>query len=99
MTERPECFEKVKVWYSYVNESGNVGRDAMTIDYQGDTPLEAINTVLEKFEGPRGPRLKEIHRIDVNRTPPLKIEEVGERQVKFEEAGILVYDVTLTINR
>ena len=96
---RPFCFEKIKIWFSVVNESGNRTRTTETFDYQGDTPLEAINSLLDEYSGPRGERLAEIHRIDVNRTPPLKEEEMGQRSVVYEESGVLIHNITLGVRK
>ena len=98
MTERPECFEKIKVSYSTVNESGNRTRRSKTVDYQGDTPMEAINAVLEEYQGPRGERVCEIHGVKVNTTPPLREEEMGERTVEYEGSGLFVHVISFNLN-
>jgi hypothetical protein len=96
---RPHGFEKIKISYSVVNESGNRERRHKTVDYQGDTPMEAINSVLSDHDGPRGERVVEIHEIEVNRTPPLKEEELGERSVQYENAGIIAHKFTFEVER
>lgn len=97
---RTRCFDKIKVYYTTVNESGNEKRRKKTVDYQGDTPLLAVNSVLEDHQGPRGERVKEIRRIEVNRTPPLREGDGrGAGDVVFEEAGIVVQDISLRVEK
>lgn len=97
---RSRCFDKIKVYYITVNESGNEKRRNKTIDYQGDTPLLAVNSVLEDHQGPRGERVKEIDRIEVNRTPPLRRDdERSARDMVYEEAGIVVQDISLRVEK
>lgn len=96
---RPHGFEKIKISYSVVNESGNRTRKNKTVDYQGDTPMEAINSILEDHSGPRGERVCEIHGIEVNTTPPLTEEEMGERSVQYAEAGVIAHHFTFTLDR
>lgn len=96
---RTKQFDKVKVYYTTVNESGNEERRSKMVDWNGDTPLIAINRVLEAHKGPRGERVKEIRRVEINRTPPLREEERGERSVVYEEAGLIVHDISLKVEK
>lgn len=96
---RPHCFDQLKVSIKTVNESGNESRRTVVVDVDGDTPLEAINTVLSEYSGPRGERVKSIERIKGNVTPLLSEDERGERSVLYEETGVLVHDISLNVER
>jgi len=95
---RPHGFQQVRISYSVVNESGNRSRRHKTVD-KGDTPMEAVNSVLEDHSGPRGERVCEIRQIKVNRTPLITEEEMGERSVQFEEAGIIAHTLTFELEK
>lgn len=96
---RPHCFDQIKIRATLVNESGNEEPYNALIDTEGDTPLEAVNRVLNQFSGPRGTRVKSIDRIKRNVTPLLSEEEMGERSVIYEETGLVAHDITLRVDR
>lgn len=92
-------FEKMRIYATIVKESGKEKNYSLTVDWQGNTPLEAINSVLKEFSSPRGPRVKSIDRIEGNVTPPLSEDEIGEREVIFENTGVFLHHIKLGINQ
>jgi len=96
---RTRCFDKIKVSFTTVNEAGKENQRSKTIDWQGDTPLLAVNSVLREYEGPRGRRVKSIDRIEVNRTPPVKEDEIYEREVQYEKSGLIVQSISLGVEK
>lgn len=92
---RKYCHQKMEIRATVVNESGNEGEICETIDYQGDTPLEAVNSILQEYSGPRGPRVVSIDSIKVNVTEPVQPGE--DRRMEFEKAGLITHGITFTV--
>lgn len=91
-------YEKIKIYATVATESGRENRISRVMDYQANTPLEAINELLKEFDGPRGKRIKEIEDIEVNVTPPLSSDEMGERRVQYEPSGVFIHQIQLGVN-